>query len=680
MKSKDILQAKNKIVDNAICELKKRFVGIDEQIDTIMDNVRPWYLFPELQTRPLVISLWGLSGSGKTHLVRTIAQLLDIERDMTYWNFAQIGEQTAWEIEGILDEINFDGSNNANHMFVYDEFQYAATLDSKGAEKDNRSALKPFWELMDSGIIHQKSTFLNVRILGQLLQYIQIIDKRVPMEVINGRWVNMEKCLEKFSSRDRTLFMTVFNDTNVESSKNSGYFLNDETVSRISKIYKYCVKSVDNEVDFTEKLFSMDLNEAIDFVSRLYSIASKGYDLNFSQSIIFVIGNLDEAYEVAFNVDPDMSPDNFHQLTKKISVVDIKEALQRRFRNEQIARLGNIHVIYPSFSKSTFQKIIHLSIEEYRCLVKQQTNIDLEFDDSIYEAIYNEAVFPTHGTRPIFSSVHEILKTKLPIVFTEALKKNVTISRIVYSFKRKHVILTCFDENNEVLFVQKISEKMRLDSLRESTKDEEQSLVAAHESGHFVVYMCLTGKTPEKLCSRTAGNDSGGFLMKDYSDTNAIYSKHELLNEIKILLGGYVAEKITFGDDMLSTGASSDLRKATTIASSIVRDYGMSEGCVVTTYLNTAESTNGGLIVHDDTEVQKNQEIRRILNECENEVRQILSNKEWQEMFKQSALYLSVHSTMPKRKMKELYDKISVTERHKQLINDDFYRNKIKNL
>ena len=64
------INRKNQIVDNTIIALKKEFIGIDKQIDEIMDNVRTWYVYPQLQIRPIVINLWGMSGVGKTSLIR----------------------------------------------------------------------------------------------------------------------------------------------------------------------------------------------------------------------------------------------------------------------------------------------------------------------------------------------------------------------------------------------------------------------------------------------------------------------------------------------------------------------------------------------------------------------------------------------------------------------------------
>src|SRR5271166_4596400 len=57
--------------------LKNKFIGIDEVIDKIIDNISLWYLTPEIQFKPLIVSLWGITGVGKTDLVRQLVKLLD---------------------------------------------------------------------------------------------------------------------------------------------------------------------------------------------------------------------------------------------------------------------------------------------------------------------------------------------------------------------------------------------------------------------------------------------------------------------------------------------------------------------------------------------------------------------------------------------------------------------------
>ena len=64
--NKEDVREKNKLVDSAIVQLKKEFVGIDEQIDSVMNNVRVWFLYPQLQTSPCVVNIFGMTGCGKS--------------------------------------------------------------------------------------------------------------------------------------------------------------------------------------------------------------------------------------------------------------------------------------------------------------------------------------------------------------------------------------------------------------------------------------------------------------------------------------------------------------------------------------------------------------------------------------------------------------------------------------
>ena len=97
--NKEEIREKNKLIDTAIVQLKKEFVGIDEQIDSIMNNVRVWFLYPQLQNSPCVVNIFGMTGCGKSSLVKRIAQLLNIEKNLVYFNFCSINEQSSWEIE-----------------------------------------------------------------------------------------------------------------------------------------------------------------------------------------------------------------------------------------------------------------------------------------------------------------------------------------------------------------------------------------------------------------------------------------------------------------------------------------------------------------------------------------------------------------------------------------------------
>lgn len=709
----DEIRRKNELVDNAIKTLKEEFIGIDKQIDEIMDNVRTWYLYPKLQTRPLVVSIWGLSGTGKTCVVKRISELLNIEKDYVYWNFASISESSSWEIENQIEE---ELSNEAsNRMFVYDEFQYAATINpTTGEERDTKSGLKPFWELLDSGLLHKRSDFWNVRTPFKILDYMLKINTKCRMEIKNGVWVNAQKCLEDFRPYDIQKFREVFvfdvdmnkiklkqsqedssssnncetgeDRPNIKDENNNTlpFFIQEAILDRILTLHDTVYGRISDKIETYHKLEGMNCDEIIEFIAGIYENARKGYDLKFNDSIIFVIGNLDEAYQISFDTNPDMSPDQFRKITEKISVVDIKDALKKRFRNEQIARLGNIHVIYPSFSKKNFEDIIQLSLNRYEKEVYRLTGYHLKFDESIKKIIYDEGVYPTHGTRPIFSTIYEIVKSRLPGIIRQIYEKGVIddVSYIVYSFDEDSDIIfgKCYNVNDdEICSVEFKNVKLRLKKLRDSDEsDDQQALCALHESGHFVMYAKLFGKLPEKLVSRTAESDKGGFLMEDVDAFKNKISKKDMIKQIQVLLGGYVAEKLYFGEEM-TLGAQNDLKEATIIASKMVRTYGMGISSYVTTYVNGSAFDANGYIVNEDNQHYINETIKNIISQAEENVRKTLIMDEWKKMLKESALYLCENSAMPKEKMTEIYDKVADSVKQ-PVRSETYYRNIIENL
>jgi len=716
------IRRKKQLLKEAETILKKEFIGIDSVIEQTLFNMRPWYLYPELQEKPLVISLVGLTGTGKTSLVKRLVQLLDIENDMVYFNFAEINDMKPWEVEDTIDEQL--SNEKSNRVFVYDEFQYAATLDSSGGEKDNRSGLKPFWELMDSGLIHKGAQYYEIHTIKNLLNYAVRMCEYKKIELKDGIWVNADECLVGFPRYDIEKFSGYYNfsinfdengtvilngDKNSVTSyisetrnaptpacydeyadcdapglcedendytvtkKQGRTFLKEQYISTMFNHYSRFNPNVDM-IDFYHKITKMSFDELMEFLNDMLKVVSKGYDLKFNDSIIFVLMNLDEAYNMSFDVDPDMLPDQFHKMTKKLTIVDMKEALKRRFRNEQIARFGNLFMIYPSFSSDSFKKLIDLFLENYTKKVKDKWGVDIVCDDSVKNIIYKDAVFPTQGTRPIISSIHEIVKTKFPIIVDKVSAEGITEAdsfRLSYE-NEKILANVCLSGKNVAQY--EIPQELRLEKHRNNEDPEQQARVAVHESGHFAVYANLMGKVPEKLVSNAVSKDNNGFLLMD-DDDNEMWTKEEILTNIKIALGGYVAEEMVFGQKKRGAGANNDLMKATVYASQMVREYGMGSKPYVSTYLTTEMASNRGMKLNFDSQDEINLEITRIIDSCLASVKQILEDESWRKLLKDSATYLSKHSSMSKEKMQKLYNRVPKEKRSK--IDKNYYRNSL---
>ncbi len=106
--------------------------------------------------------------------------------------------------------------------------------------------------------------------------------------------------------------------------------------------------------------------------------------------------------------------------------------------------------------------------------------------------------------------------------------------------------------------------------------EKEKEIVAYHEIGHALVAMSLPGTDPvQKITIIPRGIAALGYTMQVPTEDRYLMKKTELLNKIATLLGGRAAEEIVFKD--ISTGAHNDLAKATEIARSMVKEYGMSE-------------------------------------------------------------------------------------------------------
>ncbi len=103
----------------------------------------------------------------------------------------------------------------------------------------------------------------------------------------------------------------------------------------------------------------------------------------------------------------------------------------------------------------------------------------------------------------------------------------------------------------------------------------ERETVAYHEMGHAMVALSLPGTDPvQKISIIPRGVAALGYTMQVPTGDRFLMKKTELENKIASLLGGRAAEELIFGD--ISTGAHNDLSRATDIAGSMIREYGMS--------------------------------------------------------------------------------------------------------
>ncbi|MCI1880988.1 MAG: ATP-dependent zinc metalloprotease FtsH [Sporolactobacillus sp.] len=104
---------------------------------------------------------------------------------------------------------------------------------------------------------------------------------------------------------------------------------------------------------------------------------------------------------------------------------------------------------------------------------------------------------------------------------------------------------------------------------------KEQNIVAYHESGHTIVGLVLNGADEVHKVTVIPRGQAGGYTVSLPKEDRGMLTKPELLDKICGLLGGRVAEEVTFGE--ISTGASNDLQRVTQLTRRMVTEFGMSD-------------------------------------------------------------------------------------------------------
>ena len=187
--------------------------------------------------------------------------------------------------------------------------------------------------------------------------------------------------------------------------------------------------------------------------------------------------------------------------------------------------------------------------------------------------------------------------------------------------------------------------------------DKEKKLVAYHEAGHAVLGLKLDGANEVQKITIIPRGHAGGYTMMTPKEDTFNYTKKELLDSICGLLGGRVAEEITFNE--VTTGAHDDFKKATNIARRMVTEYGMSSlGPMMldepseNTFLGRDYNKNknfSDIVAHEIDE-----EMRSIINTCYEKSKKIL--KENKDLLKLIAETLLEEETITKEEIDYLVE------------------------
>lgn len=183
-----------------------------------------------------------------------------------------------------------------------------------------------------------------------------------------------------------------------------------------------------------------------------------------------------------------------------------------------------------------------------------------------------------------------------------------------------------------LLAARKHDTKIHMDTIKEATtkviagvekksrvvSEKERRLTAYHEGGHAILARILPNMDPVHQVTIIPRGRAGGFTMQLPQEDRSYRTKKQMENELIVLLGGRVAEKLILQD--ISTGASNDLERVSAIARSMVTKFAMSENLSSMSY-----SSEDEVFLGKDMTTRRNYS-EQVAAEIDREVRRIVDN------------------------------------------------------
>ncbi|HDY87482.1 MAG TPA: AAA family ATPase, partial [bacterium] len=530
--------------------LKDRFVGIDDIIDSIIENITVWHIMPEVLSRPVIINLWGMTGVGKTDLVRNLAKELSMVDRFVEIQMSNKSQSYCSSIQTMLSgsSIEFDSVG----ILLLDEMQRYRTIDSSGVEVHDHD-FQDLWMLLSDG-----------KFAGSAGAKGSIVD----MLMEDMYWADMRNNKEDDKDKDVPTVSSEGSDNKHNRKYHQSY---------------YSAHSLRKQLrlkETTEEIMKWDQSKKTQVLHEALKNQSTFEGDSYSRLLIFISGNLDEAYSMSHKTeDADVDADVFHDFSTKISFVNIKAALRCRFKPEQISRMGNTHIVYPSLSKASYCTIIDKKVNELIETVKFH-DVEIEVDQSVKDFIYRNGVFPVQGVRPVLSTVSAVLGNSIPEFILFAIENKVNVVKL----RHEGNFLIAQIGNKEL----KRKSEGGIDKIKSSHNAEKRVVISVHEAGHAIAYACLFNLSPVQIVSDVSSLGSDGFT----GIHDIVPSKTSLLNKMCLYYAAQVAEEWVFGDDHKTAGCYGDINKATECAANCIRNFGMNEyvGEIVNPYSSSANA------------------------------------------------------------------------------------------
>ena len=236
-----------------------------------------------------------------------------------------------------------------------------------------------------------------------------------------------------------------------------------------------------------------------------------------------------------------------------------------------------------------------------------------------------EAIFEVHSkNKPLAKDVNKEVLAKRTPGFTPADIENIMNEAAILTARKreKEIHMETIEEAITKVMVG-VAKKSRVVS------EKDRKLTAYHEAGHAICMHVLPNVSPVHQVTIIPRGRAGGFTEPLPKEDQMYGTKNEMLETIVMALGGRVAEELIMDD--ISTGASNDLERVTSIAKAMVTKYGMSEKMGPMVYGDSDDEVFLGNSIttkknySEEVAYQIDQEVRAIVENAYDECKRILN-------------------------------------------------------
>ncbi len=236
-----------------------------------------------------------------------------------------------------------------------------------------------------------------------------------------------------------------------------------------------------------------------------------------------------------------------------------------------------------------------------------------------------EEILKVHAfNKPIADDVDFRAIARITAGFSGADLENLMNESAIRCAKDKRQYIT--DEDIRTSFI-----KIGIGAERKSRKvtEHDRKITAYHEAGHAILFHVLPDVGPVHTISIIpTGTGAAGYTMPINEKDNIFRTRGEMIQDIKVSLGGRIAESLIFDD--VTTGASQDIKQATSIARDMVTKFGFSDSVGMINYANEDEMFIGRDMMHaakaysEKTASIIDCEVKKIIDSCYEDAKMIL--------------------------------------------------------